>query len=31
LNALVLNVKRDDGAVVYLNGTVISDATIQNG
>jgi hypothetical protein len=27
----VLGVKRDDGAVVYLNGTVVSDTTIQNG
>jgi len=31
LTALVLAVKRDDGAVVYLNGNVISNATIQNG
>jgi VCBS repeat-containing protein len=31
LHDLVLNVKRDDGAVVYLNGNVISDANIQNG
>ncbi len=31
LHDLVLSVRRDDGAVVYLNGTVISDANIQNG
>jgi hypothetical protein len=31
LHDFVLSVKRDDGAVVYLNGTVISDTTIQNG
>ena len=31
LSALVLNVIRDDGAVVYLNGTVISNTTMHNG
>ena len=31
LKDLVLSILRDDGAVVYLNGTVISNATIHNG
>ncbi len=31
LTDLMLRVKRDDGAAVYLNGTVISDTATQNG